>query len=179
MPKRPYAWRVDAQGCHKFDNADLGFAPSDQTAHFPVFLHLRVTNLPGVESIMCSSQAQPHRLERAATKKDRMRLRERLAQQAVSNTQTLSSAAPNNTPPQPQHLFFHATTRWFDASAPGVNDFQCFIAAWDAAVVSMATPGVYRWAHYLDFRMRFVPPFPSSREMLAWAVALPFLHVGQ
>ena len=25
MPKRPYEWRVDSDGCHKFDNAALGF----------------------------------------------------------------------------------------------------------------------------------------------------------
>ena len=42
------------------DNADLGFAPSDVSAHFPVFLHL---------------------LERAAGKQDRKRLRKRLAQE--------------------------------------------------------------------------------------------------
>ena len=31
--------------CYKFDNAELGFGPRDQTAHFPVDLHLRTTNL--------------------------------------------------------------------------------------------------------------------------------------
>ena len=45
MPKRPYEWRVDSHGCHKFDNAALGFGPRDQTAHLPVFLHLRTTKL--------------------------------------------------------------------------------------------------------------------------------------
>ena len=39
--------RVDSHGCCKFDNAALGFGPRDQSAHFPVFLHLRTTNLPG------------------------------------------------------------------------------------------------------------------------------------
>ena len=36
MPKRPYEWRVDSQGCYKFDNADLAFGPSDSSAHLPV-----------------------------------------------------------------------------------------------------------------------------------------------
>ena len=45
MPKRPYEWRVH-----------LG--PRDQSAHLPVFLHLRNTNLPGPSSIMRSEQAQ-------------------------------------------------------------------------------------------------------------------------
>ena len=45
-PKRPNEWRVDSHGCYKFDNAALGFGPRDQSAHLPVFLHLRTTNLP-------------------------------------------------------------------------------------------------------------------------------------
>ena len=50
MPMRPYEWRVDSHGCYKFDNAALGFGPRDQSAHLPVFLHLRTTNLPGPDS---------------------------------------------------------------------------------------------------------------------------------
>ena len=65
MPKRPYEWRVDSHGCYKFDNAALGFGPRDQTAHLPVFLHLRTTNLPGPDSIMRSKHAQ----QRNTTKK--------------------------------------------------------------------------------------------------------------
>ena len=44
MPKRPYEWRVDSHGCCKFDNATLGLGHRDQSAHLPVFLHLRTTN---------------------------------------------------------------------------------------------------------------------------------------
>ena len=44
MPKRPYEWHVHSHGCYKFDNATLGLGP-DQSAHFPVFLHLRTTNI--------------------------------------------------------------------------------------------------------------------------------------
>ena len=46
--------RVHSHGCYKFDNATLGLGPRDQTAHFPVFLHLRNTNLPGPSSVMRS-----------------------------------------------------------------------------------------------------------------------------
>ena len=74
MPKQPYEWRIDAHGCHKHDNAELDFGPCDQTAHLPVFLHLRTTNLPGPDSIMRSEQAQQGRMERAAGKYDRKRL---------------------------------------------------------------------------------------------------------
>ena len=64
MPKRPYEWRVHSHGCYKFDNALLGLGPRDQSAHLPVFLHLRNTNLPGPSSIMRSEQAQQRRFER-------------------------------------------------------------------------------------------------------------------
>ena len=47
MPKRTFEWRVDTHGCYKYDHAALGFGPRDQTAHPPVFLNLRTTNLPG------------------------------------------------------------------------------------------------------------------------------------
>ena len=75
MPKRPYEWRVDSHGCYKFDNAALGFGPRDQTAHLPVFLHLRTTNLPGPSSIMRSEHAQQRRMERRHHKHDRTRRR--------------------------------------------------------------------------------------------------------
>ena len=55
MRKCPYEWRVDTHGCYKYDNTSLGFGPRDQTAHLPVFLHLRTTILPGPNSIMHSA----------------------------------------------------------------------------------------------------------------------------
>ena len=75
MPKRPYEWRVDTHGCYKFDNTALGFGPRDQTAHPPVFLHLRTTYLPGPDSIMRSEHAQQRRIERRHNKHERMRRR--------------------------------------------------------------------------------------------------------
>ena len=58
MPKRPYEWRVDSHGCYKLDNSALGLGPRDQSAHLPVFLHLRNINIPGPSSVMRSEQAQ-------------------------------------------------------------------------------------------------------------------------
>ena len=75
MPERPYEWRVDSHGCYKYDNAALGFGPRDQSAHLPVFLHLRTTNLPGPSSVMRSEQAQQRRMERKHHKHDRTRRR--------------------------------------------------------------------------------------------------------
>ena len=46
MPKRPYEWR-------EFDYATLGLGPRDQSAHLPVFPHLRTTNLPRPSSVVC------------------------------------------------------------------------------------------------------------------------------
>ena len=75
MPKRPYEWRVDSHGCYKFDNAALGLGPRDQSAHLPVFLHLRNTNLPGPSSIMRSEQAQQRRYDRKHNKPERAKKR--------------------------------------------------------------------------------------------------------
>ena len=74
MSKRPYEWRVHSHGCYKFDNAMLGLGPRDQSAHLPVFLNLRTTNLPGPDSITRSEQAQ-QRFERRHNKHERMRRR--------------------------------------------------------------------------------------------------------
>ena len=75
MPKRPYEWRVDSHGCYKFDNAALGLGPRDQSAHLPVFLHLRNTNLPGPSKIMRSEQAQQRRYDRKHNKTERAKKR--------------------------------------------------------------------------------------------------------
>ena len=75
MPKRPYEWRVHSHGCYKFDNAMLGLGPRDQSAHLPVFLHLRTTNLPGPSSVMRSEQAQQRRFERRHNKERMQRRR--------------------------------------------------------------------------------------------------------
>ena len=74
MPKRPCEWRVDTHGCYRYDNAALGFGPRDQTAHLPVFLHLRTTNLPGPNSIMRSEHAQ-QRFNRRHHRHERMKRR--------------------------------------------------------------------------------------------------------
>ena len=83
MPKRPYEWRVHSHGCYKFDNALLGLGPRDQSAHLPVFLHLRNTNLPGPSSIMRSEQAQQRRFER---RHDKERMQRRRSSTRVSQT---------------------------------------------------------------------------------------------
>ena len=75
MTKRPYEWRVDSQGCYKYDNAALGFGHRDQTAHLLVLLHLRTTNLPGPNSIMRIEHAQQRRIERRHNKHERVRRR--------------------------------------------------------------------------------------------------------
>ena len=54
---------MDSHGCYKFDNAALGFGPRDQSAHLPVFLHLRNTNLPGPSSISCVVSKHNRRIE--------------------------------------------------------------------------------------------------------------------
>ena len=53
----------------------FGLGPRDQSAHLPVFLHLRNTNLPGPSSIMRSDQAQQRRFERRHNKERMQRRR--------------------------------------------------------------------------------------------------------
>ena len=83
MPERPYEWRVHSHGCYKFDNALLGLGPRDQSAHLPVFLHLRNTNLPGPSSVMRSEQAQQRIFER---RHDKERMQRRRSSTRVSQT---------------------------------------------------------------------------------------------
>ena len=83
MPKRAYEWRVHSHGCYKFDNALLGLGPRDQSAHLPVFLHLRNTNLPGPSSVMRSEQAQQRRFER---RHDKERMQRRRSSTRASQT---------------------------------------------------------------------------------------------
>ena len=69
MPKR----RVDTHGCYKIRQRCAWLWTRDQTAHLPVFLHLRTTNLLGPDSIMRSEQAQPRRMERRRHNRARRR----------------------------------------------------------------------------------------------------------
>ena len=73
MPKRPHEWRVDSHGCYNIDNSALGLGPWDQSAHLPVFLRLRNTDIPGPSSSMRSEQAQQRRFERRRNKERRQR----------------------------------------------------------------------------------------------------------
>ena len=144
MPKRPYEWRVGAHGCNKFDNADLGFGTRGQTAHFPIFLHLRVTNLPAPDSTTRSFQAQQRRMERPAGKNERKRLRK--AACGASRLESFGHAAQIKSPTEPhttaapafsqyrhngntEHFGSHAAANRLCTSAPSVNDFQCFLAS--------------------------------------------------
>ena len=70
MPKRPYDWRVDTHGCYKYDNAALGFGPRDQTAHLPVFLHFRTSNLPGPTASCAVSKRNKEGLSADITSKN-------------------------------------------------------------------------------------------------------------
>ena len=91
MPRHLRTWRVHPHGCYKFDNADMCFGPRDLAAHYLAFLHLRVTNLPGPDSIIRSDQAHQRRMEKAVGRYERKRLRKRLGQHII---RTLQRACP-------------------------------------------------------------------------------------
>ena len=102
MP-RPFTWRVQAQGCHPLDNADLGFAPSDLTAHCPVFRH-RVTNLPGPSSVARSAQVQIRLSEPQASRNGNAfasALLSRLLQEHLPLNHQISTASAGHHATQP------------------------------------------------------------------------------
>ena len=88
MPRHLHTWRVHAYGCYKFDKAEIGYGPRDRTAHFPAFLHLRVTKLPGPVSTVRKRSRTTATHGQGVGKQERKRLRKRLGQQAPSSTAT-------------------------------------------------------------------------------------------
>ena len=92
MLKRRYHWLTQKDGCHQFANERLALAERAQESYFPVFLHLRATNLAGNQSFMRNGKAQTRRLLRSATKYERKRQRRR-AEAASSRDRSATSTA--------------------------------------------------------------------------------------
>ena len=93
MPKRPFYWFVENHGSHTFKNAQLGLNERDEGTHYPVFMHLWATRLPGgTRASLRSDAAQARRNLRAATKNDRKRQR-RLNRADASNVDVATSTA--------------------------------------------------------------------------------------
>ena len=117
MPRHRDTWRVQSHGCCKFDYADMGFGPRDLPAHFPAFLHLRVTNLPGPDSTMRSDQARQRRTEEAAGRNERKGLRKgdlghkhHQAQRHLRTCTALRRSMPRNILTVPTTARHHALT---------------------------------------------------------------------
>ena len=95
MPQRPFFLFVKNHRIHTFRNAQLGLNERDECTHYPVFMHLWATHLPGgTRASLRSDAAQAGRNLRAATKNDRKRQR-RLIQAA-----TKQCGRSNQYPPQ-------------------------------------------------------------------------------
>ena len=93
MPRRPFHWFVNKHGVHTFSNDQLGLNERDESTHYPVFMHLWATYLPGgTRAALRSDAAQSRRLLKAATKNDRKRQR-RLNQAAASKVDAATSTA--------------------------------------------------------------------------------------
>ena len=91
-----------SHGCYKFDNADLGFGPRDQTAHFTVFLRLRVTNLPGPTASCVVIKPNNAVWNGAAGRNDRKRLRKHLAQQSLQHIVSTDPYGKTSCFPEPR-----------------------------------------------------------------------------
>ena len=103
MPRRPFHWLVNKRGFHTFDNEQLGLNERDEGTHYPVFMHLWATNLPGgTRAALRSDAAQTRHLLKAATKNDRKRQR-RLNQAAAKWTwQQVPPQRESRNPPHPR-----------------------------------------------------------------------------
>ena len=93
MARDSCAWRVHKHGVHTFSDDQLGLAESDEGTHYPVFMHLWATNLPGgSRAVLRSDAAQWRRHLEAATKNDHKRQR-LLDQAAASKADRAASTA--------------------------------------------------------------------------------------
>ena len=93
MPRRPFHWVVNKHGAHTFSNDQLGLNERDESTHYPVFMHLWSTYLPGgTPAALRSDAAQARRLLKATTKNERKRQR-RLNQAAASKVDPATSTA--------------------------------------------------------------------------------------
>ena len=91
--QRPFYWFVKNYGIHTFENAQLGLNERDESTHYPVFMYLWATRIPGgTRASLRSDAAQARRIQRAATKNDRKRQR-RLNQAAANNVDNADSTS--------------------------------------------------------------------------------------
>ena len=147
MPRRPYALRVQKHGCCKFDNEDLWFAPGDQIADHPVFLLLRVTNLPGPSCVTRSAQTQPAPFALSEP-------------QASRNSNAFASALLRSTP--------SASSTQLQSSAASVRNHSTQLPT------STAPAGKLPDAHSISAPCRLVP---SRREPHWWSQRCPSSHL--
>ena len=79
---------------HTFSNDQLGLNERDEGTHYPVFMHLWATNLPGgTRAALRSDAAQSRRLLKATTKNERKRQRRRDKVTTHEADQTASTAS--------------------------------------------------------------------------------------
>ena len=94
MPRRQFHWFVNKHGVHTFSNDQLGLHESDKCTHYPVFMHLWATYLPGgTRAALRSNAAQARRLLKATTKNERKRQRRRDQAATHEVDQTASTAS--------------------------------------------------------------------------------------
>ena len=110
MPRRPFHWVVKKHGVHTFSNDQLGLNERDESTHYPVFLHLWATYLPGgTRAALRSDAAQSRRLLKATTKNERKRQRRRDQATTHEVDQTASTASARKlrttSPTRPVYLY--------------------------------------------------------------------------
>ena len=131
IPDRPYKWRVDAHGRCKFDNAELGLALRDQTAHFSCLPSPPRHQPPGPRQHYAQSTSSATTRAKTTACVDASDLHSK-------PTRTLWPRSPSPVPHRATHQHFGqyrpngktqcsgslAASRRLCASAPSVNDTQ-------------------------------------------------------
>ena len=93
IPRRHFHWIIKKHGVHTFANKQLGLNERDESTHYPVFMHLWATHLPGgTRASLRSDAARARRALRATGKNERKRQR-RLFQAAESKADPVTSTA--------------------------------------------------------------------------------------
>ena len=100
MPRRPFSWLIKQHGLYTFADKQLGLTERDESTHYPVFMHLWATYLPGcTRAALRSDAAQSRRLLKATPKNERKRQRRRDKDTTHEADQTASTASAGKLQP--------------------------------------------------------------------------------
>ena len=100
MLRRPFHRFVNKHGVHTFSNDQLGLNEGDESTHYPVFMHLWATYLPGgTRAVPRSDAAQARRLSTTKNERKRQRRLDQATPHEADQTTSIASAGKLQTAP--------------------------------------------------------------------------------